>query len=702
MGPLALHPSLPAAAGTTASDAWSSFAQWAYNGLRYLHLPVGALLVGIGLGLLAYAVVVSLEAIPAASGTGTIQVSVLDEKGDGSASPAPEVRVFSKDGSRVVRMQGAGEHRPVTGRRALRFVVWLTLGFALISVPLLLFYPIIFAYYDQLVAQAGTFLYWPLTWPGVYAVGRTALVVPDYIFPMYLALMAAFVVATGIAFNRPRYTPRRRRRALLTILVYIGVEIVIDALFFTVPGATLRDVALLVRVLTGGLFMALLTFCVFYLPPPQKVTPRFPRDQRATALFLGLGVTTVVISGVALALLTLFVSAHGIATGFTILLLLPVLTLPVYSALARPLYFRRRRRRPLPSVNDYHPPVSIVIPAYNEAEHIVQAIRSVDVASADYPGSVQIVVGNDGSTDRTLELAREAIEHLEHATGLVVDLPHGGKSNALNGALALATGEIVLRLDGDTVIASPPGFAAIIPHFADPEVGGVQGAIHPRQREGWTRKLRALEIAWMHYMLRPATMATRTSEVLDGLFSAFRRKDLVELGGWVPWNGEDSEISMRVQRLGYRIEMEFGALALEDVPANYDALRRQRVRWARGILMANGQHFGALLGPTPEFAGLGILFWLLLVIRSGVRSLVYVYLFVLILILGVPGLVYTAELLLIATVIRAVPIAYFLVKMRRRDVLPWIPFFPIANIVKQNFRFEAFGTLGPGAAAEYV
>ena len=318
------------------------------------------------------------------------------------------------------------------------------------------------------------------------------------------------------------------------------------------------------------------------------------------------------------------------------------------------------------------------------------------------PDGSNSVVGNDGSSDRTLELARVAIAHLEHTKGVVVDLPHGGKSNALNGALAASTGEIVIRCDGDTSISEYPGFAALIPHFADPQVGGVQGAIHPRQKNGWTRKLRALEIAWMHYLLRPANMGTRSAEVIDGLFSSFRRADLVEIGGWVPWNGEDTEISMRIQRLGYRIHIEFGALAFEDVPANYNALRKQRVRWARGVMMANGQHYRSLLGPTPEFAGLAVLFWFLLVMRSGVRSLVYVFLGMLIVILGVPALLFTIVLLLIGAVIRAGPIAYFLIRMGRFDVLPWLPFFPIGNVIKQTFRFEGFGTLGPGASAEYI
>ena len=598
-------------------------------------------------------------------------------------------------------MSGVGEFPSVPGRRALRFVVVLAGLFALLSVPLLLYYPELFGAYDHLVALVGEFLYWPLAWPGVYAVNLQALVVPDYIFPMYLAFMSAFAVASGLAFNRPRYTTLRRLLALATVLIYVGAELVLDALFFTVPGSTLRNFALLARVLTGGMFMAFLTFCAFYLPQPQRITPRFPRDQRAIAAFFGLGIGAVVLSAVVLLITLELLRIRSIVFGFTLLLLLPVLAIPVFCAFARPLYFRYLRRHPLPPLAVYHPSVSVIIPAYNEEAWISETIASVDRAAADYPGLVQIVVGNDGSTDRTPQLAREAVRRLVHSKGFVADLPHGGKSNALNGALALATGEIIIRLDGDTIIANPPGFAKMIPHFADPEVGGVQGAVHPRQRSGWTRKLRALEIAWLHYMLRPAGIATRSAEVLDGLFSAFRRQDLVELGGWVPWNGEDSEISIRIQRLGYRIRLELGALALEDVPPNYDTLRRQRVRWSRGIVMANGQHYLSLLGPTPEFAGLGVLFWFLLVMRSGVRSLVYVYLVILILILGVPGLIYTIILLLIATAIRAVPIGYFLIKMGRPDVLPWIPFFPIGNIIKQTFRFEAFGTMGPQATREY-
>ncbi|MCI4355003.1 MAG: glycosyltransferase, partial [Thermoplasmata archaeon] len=523
-----------------------------------------------------------------------------------------------------------------------------------------------------------------------------------YIFPMYLAAMAALAIAGGLLYRRPALPPYRGLWALGLIFLYVGVEVVLDAVFFTVPGESVRNLAIVVRTMTGGVFLAGLVFCTLVLPTPQRVKARFPRDSAALVRFFGTGLLAIAFAAIAIVLVDRSFADAALLLPFTLLLLLPLVTLEAFIAINRPLYFRQLRRRPVPPVSVYHPPVSILMPAYNEERWIAEAIRHADAAAGKYPGPVEIIVGNDGSTDRTSERARQAIAGLKHARGTVVDLPHAGKSNGLNGALALATGDIVIRLDADTFVSERLGFSAIIPHFADPEVGGVQGAIHPRQRTGWTRKLRALEIAWGHYFQRPAVMGARSGEVIDGLFSAFRRKDLVALGGWVPWNGEDTELSMRIQRLGYRIRIEFGARAYEDVPENYEMLRRQRVRWARGMLMANGQHYPSLVGKTPEFVGLGVLLWFLTFARSGVRSLVYVFLVLLFLILGVHALIDVAYLLLLALVIRAVPLAYFLVKMDRWDMLAWIPFFPIASVIKQSFRFEAFGLMGPEANHEYA
>ncbi|HTT25473.1 MAG TPA: glycosyltransferase family 2 protein [Thermoplasmata archaeon] len=681
--------------------------------LRGWGIPLGGMLLGILLGGGVFGVVAWLARRPGSSVAGTVRITVVPGPAGAAATgpvagapPDPgtvaPVQVTSAEGTRTILLRGAGVSPNAPLPRARGFLAVLVASFVAISALELAYFSALYTPYDHLVAYAGGVLFWPAPWPGVYAVTSVTQLVPDYIFPMYLAGMASFAIAGGLLYRRPALPGGRRAWALGLLLLYVGVEVLLDAVFFTVPGQSVRNLAIVVRTVVGGVFLSALVFSTLVLPTPLRLKARFPPDSSALLQFFGTGAIAIAVAAAALALVDRLLGLSAVLLPFTLLLLLPLVTLETFIALNRPLYFRQMGRRLRPSLAEYHPPVSILMPAYNEERWIAEAIRHADVAAGLYPGAVEIIVGNDGSTDRTSEIARSAIAQLRHARGMVVDLPHAGKSNGLNGALALATGEIVIRLDADTFVSERLGFSAIIPHFADPEVGGVQGSIHPRQRTGWTRKLRALEIAWGHYFQRPAIMGVRSGEVIDGLFSAFRRSDLVALGGWVPWNGEDTELSMRVQRLGYRIRLEFGARAYEDVPEDYQALRRQRVRWARGILMANGQHYPALVSRTPEFAGLGVLLWFLTFARSGVRSLVYVFLGLLFVLLGVHALVDVAYLLLLALVLRAVPLGYFLAKMGRWDVLVWIPFFPIASVIKQTFRFEAFGLMGPEANHEYA
>ena len=121
---------------------------------------------------------------------------------------------------------------------------------------------------------------------------------------------------------------------------------------------TLRNFALLVRVLTGGLFMAFLTFCAFYLPRPQRITPRFSRDRGAIAAFLGIGTGAVALSAAGLLLVLYVLHVRDVALGFTLLLLIPVLSIPLFCAFARPLYLPRTAEAARSSAVDL-PPVGL-------------------------------------------------------------------------------------------------------------------------------------------------------------------------------------------------------------------------------------------------------------------------------------------------------------------------------------------------------
>ncbi len=669
------------------------FLTLAYSDVFHTGIPLGAIPVGFGLGYTLYRAIRFLRT------RGTVPIHPGPEATE-TRSVEVDVWTATEHTTESVQLPTHSGSTPVP--RDNRFSLTLLLIFAGLASALLLFYHQFFGPYDRLVGWVGAAIYWPQPWPGVYTPAVGPPLVYDYIFPMYIALTITWLLANGLRTGKGRLPAARWALGVGLLLLYVAVELVIDSLFFTIPGDPVRNLSLVVRALTGGIFLTLVMYCTFSFPDPlPRVRARFARDRRALFLFLGLGAVAILIGGLAIYYFSILLALNGIIPAFTALLLLPAVAIPIWVVMVRPFYFRQRRRHPLPTLAEYHPSVTIVVPAYNEESEIRDAIIAADLAAANYPAPVSIVIGNDGSTDRTSVVAREAIAQLRHMTGTVVDLPHGGKSSALNGALALATGEIVIRCDADTRISAETGFGPAVSYFSDPEVGGVQGQLQPRQRTGWTRKLRAMEIAWQHLFLRPAGMGARAAEVLDGAFSLFRRRDLVDLGGWQPWNGEDTEISIRLQRMGYRVCLAFEAIAYEDVPPTYGTIRRQRIRWTRGGIFANARHYPAIFSPTPEFGGLAVLFYYLLVLHAGARSLVYVYLTLLAIFLGLPGIFHAFYLLIVLIALRAIPLAYFLVRMRRYDVLPWILAWPFLGIVKAIYRFEGFGTVRYGAATEF-
>ena len=126
--------------------------------------------------------------------------------------------------------------------------------------------------------------------------------------------------------------------------------------------------------------------------------------------------------------------------------------------------------RPRPHASaDIAPPVSIVIAAYNEAATIGAKLENL--LSLDYPRDrLEVVIASDGSEDGTDEIVRA------HANGTVrlLSLPRRGKAEALNAAVAAASGEILVFSDANSIYA-PDAVRALVRPFADPTVGGVAG-----------------------------------------------------------------------------------------------------------------------------------------------------------------------------------------------------------------------------------
>ncbi len=240
-------------------------------------------------------------------------------------------------------------------------------------------------------------------------------------------------------------------------------------------------------------------------------------------------------------------------------------------------------------VASYRPKVAVLIPAYNEEKVIERTVRAA--LNSNYP-NLRVIVIDDGSKDRTLEVARSAFA-AEEAAGQVVILSkaNSGKAEALNyGIEHIEDAEIFVGIDADTIIA-PDAISRLVPHFINPNIGAIAGNAKVGNRVNlWTR-WQALEYITSQNFERRALDVLGAVSVVPGAIGAWRVSAVREAGGYhIDTVAEDADLTMALLRLGYRVEYEDMALAFTEAPTNANGLMRQRFRWSFGVLQAVFKH----------------------------------------------------------------------------------------------------------------
>jgi peptidoglycan-N-acetylglucosamine deacetylase len=251
--------------------------------------------------------------------------------------------------------------------------------------------------------------------------------------------------------------------------------------------------------------------------------------------------------------------------------------------------FRKRKNYATPA---YQPKVAVLIPAYNEEKVIVRTIRSVMMSNYK---NIRIVVIDDGSQDKTYDVARQSYP-ADIASGrlTVLTKQNGGKADALNYALERIDEELYVGIDADGVIAHD-AITNLVPHFADPKIGAVAGNAKVGNRVNlWTR-WQALEYITSQNFERRALDLFDVVMVVPGAIGAWRTAP-VKAGGGYHSNtvAEDADLTMNLLEQGYSVIYEDQALAFTEAPVNADGLVRQRFRWSFGILQAIYKHKGAI------------------------------------------------------------------------------------------------------------
>jgi cellulose synthase/poly-beta-1,6-N-acetylglucosamine synthase-like glycosyltransferase len=290
-------------------------------------------------------------------------------------------------------------------------------------------------------------------------------------------------------------------------------------------------------------------------------------------------------------------------------------------------YVKRRQLRDYETIasSELSVPVSLVIPAYNEEAVILESVRSL---LRSHYAAFEVVVVNDGSTDRTLSILADEYDlvpdmrvpragldckpvigsyrSLRDDRLVVIDKRNGGsRADAMNAGLQYARFPLFLAVDADTLLdvdALPrlvrefqvrPETVALggivrIANGSTVEAGHVTEARTPRQL---LVNLQIIEYLRAFLVGRTGWSRLGAILIVSGAFGIFRREDVIEAGGYDPDSfAEDAELVLRLHRFcrergdEYRIGFIADPVCWTEAPSSLGSLRSQRDRWQRGLL----------------------------------------------------------------------------------------------------------------------
>ncbi|MGA4877394.1 bifunctional polysaccharide deacetylase/glycosyltransferase family 2 protein [Streptomyces lydicamycinicus] len=263
---------------------------------------------------------------------------------------------------------------------------------------------------------------------------------------------------------------------------------------------------------------------------------------------------------------------------------------------------RLERFRPgSPWLREITDPVTVLVPAYNEAAGIESTVRSL--LASTHP-QLQIIVIDDGSTDDTADIAT----WIDDPRVEVIRQPNSGKAAALNTGLAHARCDIVVMVDADTVF-EPDAIYRLIQPLAHPAVGAVSGNTKVGNRRRLLGRWQHLEYVFGFNLDRRMFEVLECMPTVPGAIGAFRRDALMGVGGVSEDTlAEDTDLTMALWQAGWRVVYEETAIAWTEVPTSLSQLWRQRYRWCYGTLQAMWKHRRAVIevGPAGRFGRRGL------------------------------------------------------------------------------------------------
>ena len=279
---------------------------------------------------------------------------------------------------------------------------------------------------------------------------------------------------------------------------------------------------------------------------------------------------------------------------------------------------RTQRKTPYPS---FSPPLSIIVPAYNEELNAVSTVMSLLQQNYD---DYEILFVDDGSKDETYKRVREAFKG--NARVQVMTKPNGGKASALNYGLLKCTNEFVVCIDADTQL-DPNALMEIAKPFKNPSVGAVAGNVRVGNQINWLTKWQSIEYTTAQNFDRMAFAYLNCITVVPGAIGAFRRSAVMgEAMVNVPQNAaaplsaftsevavvgsyetdtlaEDFDLTIKILKKGYVVAQNNDAIAITESPETMRQFLKQRFRWTFGVMQAFWKNQDVLFNPKYKALG---------------------------------------------------------------------------------------------------
>lgn len=301
----------------------------------------------------------------------------------------------------------------------------------------------------------------------------------------------------------------------------------------------------------------------------------------------------------------------------------------------------------------YTKPVSIIVPAYNEEEGIIDSIHSL--LSLRYP-QTELIVVNDGSTDRTQQIiieqfrmksvrkivrdqlatkqVRQIYQSEIHPNLLLVEKDNGGKADALNAGINVAKYPYFCSIDGDSILEEDSLLRVMQPiELSNEQVIAVGGNIRiangleiqlgsifqtDLSKNVWVT-MQVIEYLRAFFMGRTALSKLNLMLIISGAFSVFSKKWVVDVGGYsVQTIGEDMELVVKLHRhlkehgIDKKIKFVTESVCWTEAPQTLSLLRKQRRRWHQGLIESLWKHRKMTL--NPKYGTIGMIafpyFWL--------------------------------------------------------------------------------------------